>query len=76
MRKKSFSFIKWWLSVLSCLAYQLNSVVKLTHHETGLDWPIPINPCLLLGGQGAKGGPVQGLAWGVSRVSQLLSALL
>lgn len=36
------------------LAYQLSSVVKLTHHETGLDWPIPINPFLLLVGRGAK----------------------
>lgn len=37
------------------LAYQLSSVVKLTHHGTGLDWPIPINPFLLLGGHGANG---------------------
>ena len=55
--------IKLQLAVL--LAYQLSCVVKLTHHETGLDWPIPINPFLLLGGQGAKGGPGAGLAWGV-----------
>lgn len=42
------------------VAYQLSSVVKLTHHETGWDWPIPINPFLPLGAQSAKGGPVQG----------------
>lgn len=37
-------------------------MTKLTPHEFKLDWPIPINPFLLLGGQGAKGA-AWGLAW-------------
>lgn len=46
------------------LEYQISSVLKLTHHETGLHGPIPINPFLLLGGQGAKEA-LCGLAVGV-----------
>lgn len=45
-------------------AYQLSFLVKLTHHGTGLDWPILNNPYLLFSGQGAKGRRV-GRAWGV-----------
>lgn len=46
------------------LEYQISSVLKLTHHETGLHGPIPINPVLLVGGQGAKEA-LCGLAVGV-----------